>query len=219
MEKIKTRLLDDIIDVINWHIKEIDNKLDNMRSDISNYIKKIDPELKDGRSKDVVYVGIIILEELCKRCANIDCIYDLSKKPPLLYNLWKEDLEELVGRTFLGVMPHCPRSFCISSDYIHSLKGEVRSLIENFLHYKEKENKVEIEKSISRKLKEIYQTVGSEILRKLKEMNMIEIIEIGKYKNPPVHVRIFATAYQFVENYEKYRTTDSEYEYKIDEYD
>ncbi|NAZ26421.1 MAG: hypothetical protein GU343_02730 [Nanoarchaeota archaeon] len=199
MERINIRL-DDVIDK---YIKEIDNKLD------------------DIKSEDIIYVGIVILEEICKKSANVECKYDLSGKPPVLYNLRENELKELVGRTFLGVIPDFYYSSRIPYDHLRYLENKVKSIIEEFSHYKKLEkSKTKIERLIYHKLGKIYQTVGSEILRKLEEMNMIKIIKIEKHENSPVYVTILDKAYEFMANYEEYRTTDSEYEYKImEEYD
>jgi len=198
MEKINTHLLDDVIDRINKILNNI-------------------------KSEDIMYVGITILRETCKKSVNVECKYDLSKKSHVLYNLRKKDLEELVGRTFLGVIPyfhHYSRTSRIPYDHLRYLEDIVKLIIEEFPHYKNlKESKVEIEKLINHKLGNMYQTVGSEILRKLEEMNMIEIIKTEKNENSPVYVRISDKAYEFIAKYEEYRTTDLEYEHEIMEYD
>jgi len=217
MEKTSTYLL---IDVINRHIREIDNKLDNMGADISNYIKKIDPKLNDREAENIAYIATIILKELCRRSANVECMYDLSEKDHILYNLRKGGLEEVIGRTFLAIMPYLDHySSRIPYDHIRYLENKAKSAIEEFLHYKERKSEVKMEKAIDSKLEGVYRAVGSEILRKLKEMNMIEIIETEKQENSPVYVRISDKAREFIINYEDYRTMDSEYEHKIIEYD
>ena len=192
MEKINIRL-DDVID----HIEEINYKLD------------------DIKDEDIMYVGIIILEEICRESANVECKYNLSGKPPVLYNLKENELKELVGRTFLGLVPyfdHYSYSSRIPYDHLRYLKNKVKSIIKKFSYYKKLEkSKIEMEKLIYHKLGDIYQTVGSRILRKLEEMNMIKIIKIEKHENSPVYITILDKAYEFMANYEEYRTTDLEY--------
>ncbi len=174
-------------------------------------------DLGNRKDEDVVYIGLIILRAICRMSANVECNYDLSKKPSVLYNLRKKNLEELVGKAFLGVVPYLD-STRIPYDHILHLEYKVKLIIGEIPHCKSLEiSKIEIEN----KLEKIYQAVGSEILRKLKEMNMIEIIETEKHENSPVYVKILDDAYKFIEKYEKYRITYSEYEYKykIMEYD
>jgi len=59
MEKINTHLLDDVIDRINKILNNI-------------------------KSEDIMYVGITILRETCKKSVNVECKYDLSKKIPCI---------------------------------------------------------------------------------------------------------------------------------------
>jgi hypothetical protein len=193
--------------------------------DVIDYIKEINYKLGDIKGEDIMYVGITILREICRESANVECKYDLSGKPPVLYNLRENELKELVGRAFLGLVPyfdHYSYSSRIPYDHLRYLENRVKSIIKEFSHYKKLEkSKIEIERLIYHKLGEIYQTVGSEILRKLEEMNMIKIIKTREHENSPVYVTILDKAYEFMAKYEEYRTMDSEYdEPKImDEYD
>jgi hypothetical protein len=201
---------------INTHLLDLDGVIKNLK----NYIREIGYKLGDKNIEDAMYIGLIILKKLCEKSANVECKYDLSEKPPILYNLRENDLKKIVGKAFLGIAPYFESRSRIPYDHIRYLEYKVNLIIDDFSdelsHYKSLEKrKIEIEN----KLGEIYQTVGSEILRKLEEMNMIEIIKTKKHENPPVYVKILDNAYKFMEKYEEYRTTDSEYEYKIMEYD
>ena len=200
-------------------MEKINTHLLNLDGVIKNYIKEIGYKLGDTNIEDAMYIGLTILREICRKSANVECKYDLSEKPPILYNLRENDLKKLVGKAFLGILPYLnTQSSRIPYDHILYLEYKVNLIIDDFSdelsHYKSLEkSKIEIEN----KLREIYQTIGSEILRKLEEMNMIEIIK--KHENSPVYVKILDNAYEFMAKYEEYRTTDSEYEYKIMEYD
>ena len=175
----------------------------------------------DTNIEDAMYIGLTILREICRKSANVECKYDLSEKPSILYNLRKNDLEKLVGKAFLGILPYFESRSRIPYDHIRYLEYKINLIIDDFSdelpHYKSLEkSKIEIEN----KLRKIYQTVGSEILRMLEETNMIKIIETEKHENPPVYVKILDEAYKFMENYGEYGTTDLEYEYEYKmEYD
>jgi len=199
---------------INTHLLDLDGVIKNLK----NYIREIGYKLGDTNIEDAMYIGLIILRELCKRSESVKCEYDLSGKSSILYNLRENELKELVGRAYLSVVPYLhTRSSRIPYDHIRYLEYKVSLIIEEFPHYESlKKSKIEIEES----LRKIYQTVGSEILRRLKEMNMIEIIKTEKHENSPIYVRILDEAYEFMAKYEEYRTTDSEYEYEYKmEYD
>ena len=203
MEKISTRLLD-LDGVIKHYIKETSYKLDDMNIE------------------NAMYIALIILGKICKKSANVECKYDLSEKPSILYNLRKNELERLVGKAFLGIVPYFHPRSRIPYDHIRYLEYKVKLIIDDFFdelsHYKSLEkSKIEIENE----LRKIYQAVGSEILGKLEEMNMIKIIKTDKHENSPVYVKILDNTDEFKRKYEEYRIMDYEYEYKISkmEYD
>jgi len=178
----------------------------NLDCIIKNHIKEIDYKLSDTNIEDAMYIGLIILNKLCDKSANIWCGYDLSEKPPILYNLRENELKELVGRAYLGVVHYLhTQSSSIPYDHILHLKYKVSLIIEEFPHYESlKKSKIEIEEL----LKMIYQIVGSTILRRLEERNMIKIKKTEKHENSPVYIKILDNAYKFMAKYEEHRITD-----------
>jgi len=173
-------------------MEKINIRLDDV---MKNYAKKISHKLGDREDEDVMYIGLIILKGICEKSANVECKYDLQNKSSVLYNLGGEDLKELVGRAFLGIAPYFESRSHIPYDHIRYFEYKVKSIIDEFPHYKSlKESNIEIENE----LRKIYQTVGSEILRKLEEMNMIKITKTGKHENHLVYVEISNEAHKFM---------------------
>lgn len=168
-------------------------------------------------NEEPIYVGITILEDLCKKSGNIECRrYDLFEKLPILYNLRKDDLEELIGRIFVKVLPY-------SHAHPSVLEAKVKETINEGLPYESlKKSEIKIEKLTYNMLKGTYQSTGAKILGKLEEMGIIKVIKTGEQENPPVYITILDKAYQYMEEYKKRKIVASEYEYneyKIDEYD
>jgi len=188
-------------------MEKINTYLDNI---IENYRKEINYKFGDRENKDAICIALTILEKICEYSVNVECGHNLRNKSPVLYNLEEGDLEELVGRAFLGVVSH---SRILNSHHIPYLENKVKLIIKNFPHYKSlKEDGIEIED----KLREIYKIVGLEILRKLEEMDMIKIIKTERENS---YVKILDKAYEFRRKYEKCKITDLEDVYKMFVYD
>jgi len=185
---------------------EINNGNLHLLDNIISQIQEINNTLNHIENEELIYVGITILEELCKKSGNIECRrYDLFEKPPILYNLRKDDLEELIGRIFVKVLPY-------SHAHPSVLEVKVKETINEGLPYESlKKSEIKIEKLTYNMLKGTYQSTGAKILGKLEEMGIIKVIKTGEQENPPVYITILDKAYEFMANYEKYRTTDLEY--------
>ena len=181
-------------------MEKINTYLDNI---IENYFG-------NRENKDAICIALTILEKIGEYSVNVGYEHNLRNKSSVLYNLEEGDLEELVGRAFLGVVTHFR---ILNSHHIPHLETKVKLIISKFPHYKSlKEDEIEIED----KLREIYKIVGLEILRKLEKMDMIKII---KTERENLYVKILNKAYEFRRKYEKCRITDLEDAYKMFVYD
>ena len=160
-----------------------------------------------------IYIGIVILKELCKRSINIKCEeYDLQNKLPKLYNLKTEEIKELIVRTFLYILSNPSYPYM---DY-NTLKRNIREAFREGLPYKNLErSKIEIEKSIYYLLKGIYQKVGTQILKEFEDKKIIKVIKMGENKDASVYIKILDKA----KEYEKIIEENIEDFYETKNYD
>jgi len=193
---------------------EMNNRNLHLLDNVINQIREINNTLNHIENGELIYIGTTILIELCKKSGNIECgRYDLFEKPTIIYNLRKDNLEELIGRIFVKVLPY-------SQAHPSVLEAKVRETINEGIPYENlKKSEIEIEKLTYNMLKGTYQSAGAKILGKLEEIGIIKVIKIGEQENPPLYITILDKAYQYIEEYKKRVMDTLEYEYKIDEYD